>query len=59
MSVGGGIRYADLGLTFVQLGEEAKVDLNAFTLEGGHARKFLQAVRRLSDSCATFRIIPP
>ena len=52
-------RYADLGLTFVKLGEEAKVDLTAFTLEGGHARKFRQAVRRLTDTGATFRIIPP
>lgn len=52
-------RYADLGLTFVKLGEEAKVDLTAFTLEGGRARKFRQAVRRLTDSGATFRIMPP
>ena len=27
-------RYADFGLTFVKLGEEAKVDLTTFTLEG-------------------------
>ena len=27
-------RYADFGLTFVKLGEEARVDLDAFTLEG-------------------------
>ena len=32
-------RYADFGLTFVKLGEEAKVDLTAFTLEGGHGRE--------------------
>jgi phosphatidylglycerol lysyltransferase len=52
-------RYADLGLALVKLGEEAKVDLYAFTMEGGHARKFRQAVRRLADAGATFRIIPP
>ena len=28
-------RYADFGLTFVKLGEEARVDLTTFTLEGG------------------------
>ena len=32
-------RYADFGLTFVKLGEEAKVDLTTFTLEGGHGRE--------------------
>ena len=31
--------YADFGLTFVKLGEEAKVDLTTFTLEGGQASK--------------------
>ena len=36
-------RYADLGLTLVKIGEEARVDLHAFTLEGGHAAKFRQA----------------
>ena len=51
-------RYADLGLTFVKLGEEARVDLHAFTLEGGHARKHRQAVRRLQDAGATFRVMP-
>ncbi len=51
-------RYADVGLTFVKLGEEAKVDLAAFTLEGGDARKHRQAVRRLEKEHATFRIVP-
>ena len=31
--------YADVGLTFVKLGEGARVDLRAFSLEGGHAAK--------------------
>jgi phosphatidylglycerol lysyltransferase len=52
-------RYADLGLTFVKLGEEAKVNLSSFTMEGGQARRFRQAVRRVTDAGATFRIIPP
>lgn len=50
--------YADVGLTFVKLGEEAKVDLTAFTLEGGHARKLRQALSRLEKEHATFRIVP-
>jgi len=49
--------YADVGLTFVKLGEEAKVDLNAFTLEGGHAKKFRQALSRLDKEHATFRVL--
>ena len=50
-------RYADFGLTFVRLGEEAKVDLHAFTLEGGHAARFRQALRRLERERGTFRLI--
>jgi phosphatidylglycerol lysyltransferase len=52
-------RYADFGLTFVKLGEEAKVDLTTFSLEGSHAARFRQAVRRLERERATFRIIDP
>jgi phosphatidylglycerol lysyltransferase len=50
-------RYADFGLTFVKLGEEAKVDLTTFTLEGGHAAKHRQAVRRMEKDGASFRIV--
>ena len=45
-------RYADFGLTFVKLGEEAKVDLTAFTLEGGHGAKYRQVIRRLEKDGA-------
>ena len=31
-------RYADVGLTFVKLGEEARVDLTTFTVEGSRER---------------------
>ena len=51
-------RYADVGLTFVKLGEEARVDLAAFSVEGGHGRKYRQALHRLERDQATFRIIP-
>jgi phosphatidylglycerol lysyltransferase len=52
-------RYADFGLTFVKLGEEARVDLAAFTLEGGQGAKFRQILRRLEREGATFRIVEP
>ncbi len=51
--------YADVGLTFVKLGEEARVDLRRFSTEGGHARKFRQALKRLDNEHATFRVVPP
>jgi phosphatidylglycerol lysyltransferase len=50
--------YADFGLAFVKLGEEARVDLTAFTLEGGRASKFRQVIRRLAKDGGTFRVIP-
>ncbi len=50
-------KYADFGLTFVKLGEEARVDLTTFSLEGGRARKYRQVVRRLEQEGATFRIV--
>ena len=52
-------RYADFGLTFVKLGEEAKVDLTTFTLEGGHASKYRQVIRRLEKDGGSFRIVDP
>jgi phosphatidylglycerol lysyltransferase len=51
-------RYADFGLTFVKLGEEARVDLNRFTLDGGGARKFRQTLRRLDKDGVAFRVVP-
>jgi phosphatidylglycerol lysyltransferase len=49
--------YADFGLTFVKLGEEAKVDLTAFTLEGGQASRHRQALRRLEKDGGSFRVL--
>jgi phosphatidylglycerol lysyltransferase len=51
-------RYADVGLTFVKLGEEARVDLTTFTTEGGHGKKYRQAIRHLEKEQAGFRIVP-
>jgi phosphatidylglycerol lysyltransferase len=51
-------RYADFGLAFVKLGEDATVDLQTFTLEGGQGRRLRQALRRLEHERATFRVVP-
>jgi phosphatidylglycerol lysyltransferase len=50
-------RYADFGLTFVKLGEEARVDLNEFSLDGPQASKYRQVLRRLEKDRATFRVV--
>ena len=50
-------RYADFGLTFVKLGEEAKVDLTTFTLDGSHSARYRQAIRRLEKDGGTFRVV--
>jgi phosphatidylglycerol lysyltransferase len=51
--------YADFGLTFVKLGEEAKVDLRTFTLEGSYAGKYRHTIRKLEKEGGTFRIVEP
>ena len=50
--------YADFGLAFVKLGEEARIDLQRFTLEGGQASRWRQAIRRLEKEGAAFRLVP-
>jgi phosphatidylglycerol lysyltransferase len=51
--------YADFGLAFVKLGEEARVDLSRFTLEGSEGAKHRQLMRRLGKDGGTFRIVAP
>jgi phosphatidylglycerol lysyltransferase len=52
-------RYADFGLTFVKLGEEAVVKLPSFTLEGSAGARPRQTLRRLERDGGTFRLIAP
>jgi phosphatidylglycerol lysyltransferase len=52
-------RYADLGLTFVKIGEEARVNLAAFTLEGPRAARYRQSIRRLEKDGCSFRVVEP
>jgi phosphatidylglycerol lysyltransferase len=51
--------YADFGLTSVKLGEEARVDLRSFSLDGGRSSRLRQCVRRLDRERAAFRIVEP
>ena len=51
--------YADFGLTFVKVGEEARVDLRRFTLDGPRGARFRQLVRRLEKDGGIFRVLPP
>jgi phosphatidylglycerol lysyltransferase len=51
-------RYADFGLAFAKLGEEARVDLTQFSLDGPQGARFRQVIRRLAKDGATFRVIP-
>jgi phosphatidylglycerol lysyltransferase len=50
--------YADFGLTFVKVGEEARVDLERFTLDGPRGARFRQLVRRLEKDGGIFRVLP-
>ena len=50
--------YADFGLTFVKLGEEARVDLSRSRSKGAQARRFRQALRRLEKDGGPFRVVP-
>jgi phosphatidylglycerol lysyltransferase len=50
--------YADFGLTFVKVGEEARVDLEQFSLEGPRGARFRQLVRRLEKDGGIFKVLP-
>jgi len=49
--------YADFGLTFVKLGEEARVDLQRFTVDGAKGSKFRYALHRMEREGASFRLL--
>lgn len=51
-------QYADFGLTFAKLGEEAFVPLDTFSLDGAHNKPFRLVLNRFHRSGLTFRIIP-
>jgi len=50
-------QYANFGLTFVKLGEEAVVNLSTFCLDGSRGKPFRHALRHLENHGATCRVI--
>jgi len=51
--------YLDLGLTLLKLGEEARVALPEFSLEGGARKGLRYTVRKLEAEGAAFEVAPP
>ncbi|HUL77247.1 MAG TPA: bifunctional lysylphosphatidylglycerol flippase/synthetase MprF, partial [Vicinamibacteria bacterium] len=50
--------YADFGLGFVKLGEDAVVNLDGFSVQGHEGRGFRHALARLERAGARFRVAP-
>jgi phosphatidylglycerol lysyltransferase len=51
--------YLDLGLSLLKLGEEARVPLTAFSLEGGARRGLRYTKRKLEKEGCRFEVMPP
>jgi phosphatidylglycerol lysyltransferase len=51
--------YVDLGLAALKVGEEARVPLGDFSLEGGARADLRQAHRRAQHDGASFEVVPP
>ena len=51
--------YVDLGLAALKIGEEARVPLAEFSLEGAARAELRQAHRRAQRDGATFEVVPP
>jgi phosphatidylglycerol lysyltransferase len=49
--------YIDLGLTFLKLGEQARVRLDTFMLKGEAGKKFRHALNRIEKTGCVFSII--
>ncbi len=49
--------YIDLGLTFLKLGEEARIDLRSFSLEGGANKWMRRAIKDVEKTGARFELI--
>jgi phosphatidylglycerol lysyltransferase len=49
--------YADLGLSFIKLGEEAFVPLEHFSLDGGSGKPLRKVLHRVERGGARFRIV--
>ena len=51
--------YVDLGLAALKIGEEARVPLEGFSLEGAARADLRQAHRRAQRDGASFEVVPP
>ncbi len=51
--------YVEMGLSLTEIGEEARVPLASFSLEGGSRRELRATSRRVAESGCTFRIETP
>jgi phosphatidylglycerol lysyltransferase len=51
--------YVDLGLSLLKLGEEARVSLADFSLDGSARADLRQSRRRAERDGATFEVVPP
>ena len=51
--------YVDLGLTLLKLGEEARVPLESFSMEGGEKKQLRKTTRRVEAEGVRFRVVPP
>jgi phosphatidylglycerol lysyltransferase len=51
--------YIDLGLTLMKLGEEARVPLAEFSLEGSNRRVLRRGVHQMERDGASFEVLPP
>jgi len=51
--------YVDLGLAALKIGEEARVPLAEFSLEGAARAELRQSHRRAQRDGATFEVVPP
>jgi phosphatidylglycerol lysyltransferase len=49
--------YVDLGLTITKLGEEARIPLAEFSLEGGRRKDLRRTIRTVEKAGGTFRIL--
>jgi len=57
---GGGLApYLDVGLALHKLGEEGRVDLSSFSLEGSARKKLRHALNSLKRDGVTFEVFPP
>lgn len=50
--------YIDIGLTLIKMGENARVDLSTFALDGGAKKHFRYTLRKLDQEGWEFSLVP-